>query len=674
MRKRVFQIFILLAVVTFIVPWNGTAAAEDNTITINASDFGANGKDQADDTNSIQKALNEAVYYNFTTIQIPDGVYLISRPLKINSNTRLILSSKAVIKRNASFSPMLMNNTKGAPGYTANENITVEGGTWEGNKDQYPTRFDNLLFGHSSKIMVQNTRVLNNYEGHNIEFAGVKDGKVLNSYLAGYSGTKKKEAIQLDITHDNQVFPPFGDYDDTACENILIQGNTIENHSRGIGSHTSVKDVFPRNIVIQNNIFKNLKEEGINAFNYKNLSILNNTFVDVGLGVEFNTSSVNPADLFKANKPLAVPVSDDNFSINITGNSITRTHSTSSTRGNGIVFNGTSTYPIKAVTIKNNTISDPDTNGIYLAYTSNATISGNVIKNVKQNGIAVHNHSDNNSVSGNNVSGSLGHGISVYSYSNASITNNALGKNKGNGISIASYSTKNRVSGNKISESSKYGMAVNDHSSAELTGNTISRSRQNGVSISKASKGNKLSANTISASGKHGISIFESSSEAVSKNKIYNSKENGIAISSHSNSNSVTGNTIKDSVKSGISISSYSSSNSIISNSISNSGKYGIGISVGSVKNTVKQNKLDKSKKHGIQIFSRSSATVSGNKIYHSGENGLSISVYSTKSSVSGNTIIDCGTYGISLYNHSTSNKISKNTLKKCKKGKIYKK
>ncbi|MFD0826987.1 right-handed parallel beta-helix repeat-containing protein [Neobacillus sp. M.A.Huq-85] len=596
MRKQAFQIFIMLAVLIFSVPWNGTAAAEANTITLNASDFGANGKDQVDDTNSIQKALNEAVSYNFTTIQIPDGVYLITRPLKINSNTRLILSSKAIIKRNASFSPMLMNNTKGAPRYTANENITVEGGTWEGNKDQYPTRFDNLLFGHASKITVQKTRVLNNYEGHNIEFAGVKDGKVLNSYLAGYSGAKKKEAIQLDITHDKQVFPPFGDYDDTACENITIKGNTIENHSRGIGSHTSVKGVYPRDIVIQNNTFRNLKEEGINAFNYKNLSVLNNTFEDVGLGIEFNTFSINPADIFKANKPLAVPVSDDKFSINITGNSITRTRSTSSTKGNGIVFNGTSTYPIKGVTIKNNTISDPDTNGIYLAYTSNATISGNVIKNVKQNGIAIHNHSENNSVSCNNVSGSLGHGISVYSYSNASINNNTLSKNKGNGISIVSNSTKNKVSGNKISESSKYGMAVSDQSSAELTGNTISRSGQNGVPISKASIGNTITANTVSASGKHGISIFESSSTAVSKNKISSSKENGISISSHSNSNSITGNTIKDSEKSGISISSHSSSNTITSNSISNSGKYGIGISVGAIKNTVSKNTIVNSK------------------------------------------------------------------------------
>jgi parallel beta-helix repeat protein len=731
MRFLFLNIFICLSLLSFEILGVGKAMAAGNMITLNVADYGANGSDQLDDTKQIQTVLDMAKNYDESTIIVPDGVYLTTTSLKINSNTHLMLSDHAVIKRNGVFGPMLRNKT-GGPGYTGNQNIVIEGGTWDGNGEHLSGNliYDNLEFGHSTNIIVKNTNVINDYGAHAIEFVGVQNGQVLNSKISGYyhgENYLKKEAIQLDITHSSTVSFPFGYYDDTPCKDITIQGNTIENYSRGIGSHTTVKGVYPQDITIQNNSFKNLTDEAIDALDYKDLSILNNTFESVGSGVEFTTVTANTGGNYSPNdtsKPINIL---DQFTIKIIGNKITKAHKIPNRQvGNGIILSGTHDHLIKDVTIQNNTISDSDQDGIHFDYTSNAVVTGNTVERSKEYGIAVQHHSTNNTVDSNTFTENRNHGISIFSYSNSAITKNVISNNMGSGISITSYSSNNKVDKNRITNNRNYGVAINDSSNQNvisnnsithskygigvnsrsnynlINNNSVTHSGSNGIRLygtalapvqsntisnnpidTSSSDGIRLehasstgiSGNTIAHSIGNGLSIYNHSTAKVINNKIYTNKAIGISISSYSNSSLLQKNTLKDSGTNGISIGSSSSSNTVESNSISNSGKYGLGIYSGSIKNRLENNTITKSLK-GIQLVGTRSKqlksnTITKNTIKLSKMDGIYLA-YASGNKISANTITSSGGSGISINYYSQKNSVNQNKLDNSKKEGIF--
>ncbi len=80
-----------------------------------------------DDTASIQAMLDKC-----GTVRIPDGRYLITKPLIIHSNTHLILSSSATLRLADGANCSLLDND-GLYSDETNVNITVEGGIWDGN-------------------------------------------------------------------------------------------------------------------------------------------------------------------------------------------------------------------------------------------------------------------------------------------------------------------------------------------------------------------------------------------------------------------------------------------------------------------------------------------------------------------------------------------------------------
>lgn len=80
-----------------------------------------------DDTAAIQAMLDKC-----GTVRIPDGCYLICRPLIIHSNTHLILSQMATLRLADGANCSLLDND-GLYSDVANENITIEGGIWDGN-------------------------------------------------------------------------------------------------------------------------------------------------------------------------------------------------------------------------------------------------------------------------------------------------------------------------------------------------------------------------------------------------------------------------------------------------------------------------------------------------------------------------------------------------------------
>ena len=80
-----------------------------------------------DDTETIQKMLDNRGY-----VYLPAGKYLVTRPLVIHSDTHFNLDPTTVVKLADNANCSILDND-GLYNDTVNENVTIEGGIWDGN-------------------------------------------------------------------------------------------------------------------------------------------------------------------------------------------------------------------------------------------------------------------------------------------------------------------------------------------------------------------------------------------------------------------------------------------------------------------------------------------------------------------------------------------------------------
>ena len=115
----------------------------------------------------------------------------------------------------------------------------------------------------------------------NCTFKGSKASTRAKNYM--------KEAINLDTpdpeTHGlNAVWVA---QDRTDNKNITITNNVFDGVTRGVGTHKysqkNGENVYHENVVITNNTFKNIFDNGVFILNWKNATIENNTFNKIGL-------------------------------------------------------------------------------------------------------------------------------------------------------------------------------------------------------------------------------------------------------------------------------------------------------------------------------------------------------------------------------------------------------
>lgn len=275
--KTIFKLihipFLFFIAFLLLLPCYQSNAA---TYQYNVKDFGANGKDKKSDSAAIQAALDMASENiklsknNLTVVKIPNGTYYIDKALYIQSNTRLQLSKKAVIRRSDSALGKNMLRTTDskhksgkAGGYSLAQNITVTGGTFDGGNIQKAKSTSNLIYiGHSSNIVIQNTTIKNCYGAHAIELAGVKSAVIRNCKITGFRYDKDyftSEAIQIDTCYKSKkegAWAPGFKADKTASKNIRIEKNTITDYPRGVGVHHKLTGHLISNITIKNNKFK----------------------------------------------------------------------------------------------------------------------------------------------------------------------------------------------------------------------------------------------------------------------------------------------------------------------------------------------------------------------------------------------------------------------------------
>ena len=83
---------------------------------------------RADDTARLQVLLDSGA----GRVVFPDGVFTVSKPLVISSDTHLVCSPRTVVRLAVGANCPLLRNRGSEPG-GSDRNITVEGGTWDGN-------------------------------------------------------------------------------------------------------------------------------------------------------------------------------------------------------------------------------------------------------------------------------------------------------------------------------------------------------------------------------------------------------------------------------------------------------------------------------------------------------------------------------------------------------------
>lgn len=261
----------------------------------------------ADDTTVIKKILNDSADSSLK-LEIKSGEYHITSSLPVYSNTE-IEADGAVIYQDTDGKGILINASavvssltqKG--GYNSLKNVEISGGTWVGtsNPDKTKTKKSNgyyvgystFLFMHAQDIEISDCSFINNYNGHFIELAGVKNAVIEDCNMANsnskYVGELSNEAIQIDNTYSKSNSPTGSPWDDTACKNITIKNCNID-YARGIGTNKNGNTFFD-NIKITGCKIK-AKNEGINLYDTKNAVISKCTVRSTGKKNDYTSSGI----------------------------------------------------------------------------------------------------------------------------------------------------------------------------------------------------------------------------------------------------------------------------------------------------------------------------------------------------------------------------------------------
>jgi hypothetical protein len=244
-------------------------------ITTNVSSFGAKGDGVADDTVSIQNALDKKGHVIITK----PGTYLVGR-LVIDDNTFFDIASGVILKKKDGTNKNILIN-KGHLTNTRNKNIWVRGGTWAMNKEGNPNNSGDysldkqswsgtgILFRGVDGLKITDVAEIGgehkycyiiadctNIEARNINFNNESDGlhfqpPIKNLVVQNITG----------YTHDDMIAFTMGDYPryalgvDGDIENVLVQNvnasaGTAE-HIKLVGSGINGTSVF-RNMRFEN--------------------------------------------------------------------------------------------------------------------------------------------------------------------------------------------------------------------------------------------------------------------------------------------------------------------------------------------------------------------------------------------------------------------------------------
>ncbi|MBO4416011.1 MAG: right-handed parallel beta-helix repeat-containing protein [Lachnospiraceae bacterium] len=542
-RSIIFTVFMLVFSAVIAAALQEEALAKTKyakTITVKLID----GQDA---TSAIQSALDEAAKAGTkkkqALVKIPAGTYYLSRTLSIGSNTCLSLDKNTVMKKSTNVKDpiayMLRSKQGSKGGFSDTSNITVTGGTWDAEYIAFNETSGGSLFFfvHTTDLTISDVHLCHNFGTHLIELGGVKKCTIKNCRLHGFKAAKEdteKEAIQLDVCHNNNILPYGDPFDDSPCANITITGCEIYDYPRAIGSHMKVKGIYHDKITISKNVLHDVSAAAIYGYNYINVTIKENTMINVGSGVQIKT------DATKAKKTILdrlagvkeMKVKNGEYNIKILKNTITLSKKSydddseteagveKDSGGCGVFLFGSEENNMKGVTISNNDMVC-NASGVYLRYCDDATIAYNSIdRHIGAIGVET-------------TKGVAEDAVKLRSCDRALIDGNLISTINPdmyeNGIAMREGCIGAVISNNTIEGTTKSGIALYDQSSiTDGENNTIENAGKHGI-IASASEIN-LSGGTVTGAAEHGISILSGGKISLKNVTISNSAKRGINI------------------------------------------------------------------------------------------------------------------------------------------------
>jgi hypothetical protein len=334
-----------------------------NTGIVNVKDFGAVGDGVTDDTAAINSALSSG---NKVVIFPKGYTFFTSAPLLVRSNTEIILDATITAKTaeppNYTGFFAFYDNNNVTPAYSGVHDVYFHGtGVFDACADKYYNQNTPLRLYHARNIVIEGITIKNYGGYHGVEIGGCENILLKNILFSGaisYAGAgesgKVIEAIQLERTEPGGGADG-NPLDNTPPRNITIDGCIFEpNESNDgpylcIGSHTRFNDSTKspektyENITIQNCIFRNIGaidestmvEDAYFApidcdSNYKNLKIINNSFVNVNhyycINVGIYSENVTIRDNFFYNIRGSAIRCDDTADVEISSNHLEKTN------------------------------------------------------------------------------------------------------------------------------------------------------------------------------------------------------------------------------------------------------------------------------------------------------------------------------------------------------------
>ncbi|WP_200302220.1 right-handed parallel beta-helix repeat-containing protein [Streptomyces adelaidensis] len=457
------------------------------------TNYGADSSGTVDASPGIQLALNAARDVGGAQVLVPPGVYLIGATLRIYTNTRLTLMAGAEFRRDVA-ATMIINGDAGQDlgGYTGHSQIVIEGGLWNmrGTTSGLTASAMCISIGHATDIVIRDLEVRDLPGFHAVELNSTLHGVIENCRFRGYVDPGSRdfsEAVQIDLAKSSGVYGGFGPYDHTPSEDVRVTGchfgasGTAGTTAwpRGIGSHSATITKWHRRIRISDNSFEGVLQYAVSAYNWEDVTVTGNTFVDCGSGVRVRTVIVSDTEDTKLPDGTQTSASQNLRNVTVTGNSF---------RG-GLAYDepiialGETTGTVLNLTVTGNTIDGTTSsqNGIRLQEVSRATVGTNVIANVAGTGISTED-CNNLVITGNKIWTPGGYGITLVDTTHSSAVGNQTRDTGSGGIYIDGgndlHIRDNYVkSPSRSSNGTYYGIRVDNAASVSLSGN---KTRPNG--------------------------------------------------------------------------------------------------------------------------------------------------------------------------------------------------
>lgn len=327
----------------------------NNLLFINVQDYGAVGDGVTDDTNAFKSAFANT---DNKIIFIPYGNYLISKSVRVNSNT-MVLAYNSTVKGNGVIPFTFVDlNTNVETGYNGTHDVKWYGGTI----DMLGNQKDAMCLMHCQNMFFKDIVYTNNKDEHYVELNSTQncifDSCIFQSMT---HTTTNHECINIDRACSNGFPIAGGGYDDTCCDNIKIVNCTFRNVESGVGNHGT-----------------GLNGNGV-LFKHTNTILEGCTFINVDYGVRFYSHEVatisncifdnckRAIDMFSTSK------------LNVNNNSIVNSEcGIRCTAWNS----GGNNYPSHDINVSGNMLDTLSDVGYNFQYVTNLMFTGNTAKNV----------------------------------------------------------------------------------------------------------------------------------------------------------------------------------------------------------------------------------------------------------------------------------------------------